>query len=113
MLAYAVIMLNTDAHNPQVTAKMTKADFVRMNAATSTEGGGAVEEAVPVPMLEEIFDSIVGNEIKLRDDVPKGGAGGKGGKGGGGEGVLSVLNIQAAKRKTAAELKAVSPFQSL
>ena len=29
VLAYSVVMLNTDAHNPQVKKKMTKADFVR------------------------------------------------------------------------------------
>lgn len=37
MLAYAVIMLNTDAHNPQVVTKMTKADFVNINSSTGAE----------------------------------------------------------------------------
>jgi len=55
VLAYAVIMLNTDAHNPQVTAKMTKADFVRMNAATNTEGGGQWRRRCLLPLLEEIY----------------------------------------------------------
>lgn len=37
ILAYAVIMLNTDAHNPMVVTKMTKADFVRINTSTGAE----------------------------------------------------------------------------
>ena len=37
ILAYAVIMLNTDAHNPMVTNKMTKSDFVRMNSSSDTD----------------------------------------------------------------------------
>jgi len=37
VLAYAVIMLNTDAHNPMVVTKMTKADFVRINSSTDAE----------------------------------------------------------------------------
>ena len=37
MLAYAVIMLNTDAHNPMVLTKMTKADFVHINTSTDAE----------------------------------------------------------------------------
>lgn len=30
-------MLNTDAHNPMVVTKMTKADFVRINTSTGAE----------------------------------------------------------------------------
>jgi Sec7-like guanine-nucleotide exchange factor len=30
VLAFAVIMLNTDAHNPNMDTKMTKKDFVDM-----------------------------------------------------------------------------------
>jgi guanine nucleotide-exchange factor len=37
VLAYAVIMLNTDAHNPMVVTKMTKADFVHINTSTDAE----------------------------------------------------------------------------
>lgn len=37
VLAYAVILLNTDAHNPMVTKKMTKSDFVRMNSSSDVE----------------------------------------------------------------------------
>ncbi|XP_074312417.1 brefeldin A-inhibited guanine nucleotide-exchange protein 5 [Silene latifolia] len=62
VLAYAVIMLNTDAHNPMVSAKMSKADFVRLNSMTDAE------ETPPTELLEEIYDSIVKEEIKMKDD---------------------------------------------
>jgi guanine nucleotide-exchange factor len=62
VLAYAVIMLNTDAHNPMVWPKMSKSDFVRMNSASDAE------ECAPKELLEEIYDSIVKEEIKMKDD---------------------------------------------
>ncbi|EPS69435.1 hypothetical protein M569_05331, partial [Genlisea aurea] len=62
VLAYAVIMLNTDAHNPMVWPKMSKSDFVRINAMNDAE------ESAPVELLEEIYDSIVNEEIKMKDD---------------------------------------------
>nr|GEV84373.1 brefeldin A-inhibited guanine nucleotide-exchange protein 5 [Tanacetum cinerariifolium] len=62
VLAYAVIMLNTDAHNPMVWPKISKSDFVRMN------GTNDPEECAPKVLLEEIYDSIVKEEIKLKDE---------------------------------------------
>ncbi|KAL6504030.1 Brefeldin A-inhibited guanine nucleotide-exchange protein 5 [Orobanche gracilis] len=62
VLAYSVIMLNTDAHNPMVWPKMSKSDFVRMNATNDAE------ESAPQEILEEIYDSIVKEEIKMKDD---------------------------------------------
>ncbi|CAA0821230.1 HOPM interactor 7 [Striga hermonthica] len=62
VLAYAVIMLNTDAHNPMVWPKMSKSDFVRINAMNDAE------ESAPPELLEEIYDSIVREEIKMKDD---------------------------------------------
>ncbi|MCO5611871.1 hypothetical protein L7F22_066130 [Adiantum nelumboides] len=64
VLAYAVIMLNTDAHNPMVWPKMTKVDFLRMAS------GSELQDNAPKEMLEEIYDSIVRDEIKLKDDSP-------------------------------------------
>ncbi|XP_062190117.1 brefeldin A-inhibited guanine nucleotide-exchange protein 5-like [Phragmites australis] len=61
VLAYAVIMLNTDAHNPMVWPKMSKSDFVRMNTVSDAE------ECAPKELLEEIYDSIVKEEIKMKD----------------------------------------------
>ncbi|PHT52732.1 Brefeldin A-inhibited guanine nucleotide-exchange protein 5 [Capsicum baccatum] len=62
ILAYAVIMLNTDAHNPMVWPKMSKDDFIRMNATDEAE------DCAPKELLEEIYDSIVKEEIKMKDD---------------------------------------------
>ncbi|KAG6492868.1 hypothetical protein ZIOFF_047836 [Zingiber officinale] len=64
VLAYAVIMLNTDAHNPMVWPKMSKSDFIRMNSVSD------VEECAPQELLEQIYDSIVKEEIKMKDDTP-------------------------------------------
>jgi hypothetical protein len=47
MLSFAIIMLNTDAHNPMVDNKMSVEDFVMMNAAASAgldDGGGSQRE---------------------------------------------------------------------
>ncbi|RAL42676.1 hypothetical protein DM860_009183 [Cuscuta australis] len=63
VLAYAVIMLNTDAHNPMVWPKMSKEDFIRMNVMNEAE------ESAPKELLEEIYDSIVKEEIKMKDDL--------------------------------------------
>lgn len=56
-------MLNTDAHNPMVWPKMSKADFIRMNATNDAE------ECAPTELLEDIYDSIVKEEIKMKDDL--------------------------------------------
>lgn len=56
-------MLNTDAHNPMVWPKMSKEDFIRMNAMNEAE------ESAPKELLEEIYDSIVKEEIKMKDDL--------------------------------------------
>ncbi|PIN05244.1 Guanine nucleotide exchange factor [Handroanthus impetiginosus] len=62
VLAYATLMLNADIHNPMVSPKMSKSDFVRMNSRNNDE------ESAPQELLEEIYDSIVKEEIKMKDD---------------------------------------------
>ncbi|ORZ34870.1 hypothetical protein BCR44DRAFT_1500063 [Catenaria anguillulae PL171] len=62
VLAYSVIMLNTDLHNPQVKKRMTKDDFVRNNRGIN-DG-----KDLPVEFLHGMFDEIVAHEIKLKDD---------------------------------------------
>ncbi|GJP64511.1 hypothetical protein CLOP_g21489 [Closterium sp. NIES-67] len=102
VLAYAIIMLNTDAHNPVVTAKMSKADFVRINS--SLEG----EESAPKDLLEAIYDSIVTEEIKLRDDNgPGAGGGGGGGTEGGREKgqLVTVLGLATAQKRSAGDVR--------
>ena len=61
VLSFAIVMLNTDAHNPQVADKMSKEAFVAMSKETDAE-------TVPQEVLEGIYDRIVSNEIKLKDD---------------------------------------------
>ncbi|XP_074286322.1 brefeldin A-inhibited guanine nucleotide-exchange protein 1 isoform X2 [Silene latifolia] len=59
VLAYSVIMLNTDAHNNMVKDKMTKADFVRNNRGID-DG-----KDLPDEFLGTLYDQIVKNEIKM------------------------------------------------
>jgi brefeldin A-inhibited guanine nucleotide-exchange protein len=56
-------MLNTDAHSPQVKKRMTKADFVKNNRGIN-DG-----EDLPEAYLHSIFDDIVSNEIRMKDEV--------------------------------------------
>ncbi|XP_027089655.1 brefeldin A-inhibited guanine nucleotide-exchange protein 1-like isoform X1 [Coffea arabica] len=62
VLAYSVIMLNTDAHNTMVKDKMTKADFIRNNRGI--DGG----KDLPEEYLGKLYDQIVKNEIKMNAD---------------------------------------------
>eukprot|EP00897_Mesotaenium_endlicherianum_P010765 jgi/Mesen1/9717/ME000693S09268 len=59
VLAYSVIMLNTDAHNPGVRTKMTKSEYLRNN-----RGIGQGKD-LPPDMLGTIYDRIVGREIRM------------------------------------------------
>ncbi|KAI3969634.1 hypothetical protein MKX01_020195 [Papaver californicum] len=60
VLAYSVIMLNTDAHNNMVKDKMSKADFIRNNRGID-DGKDLPEE-----YLGSVYDHIVKNEIKMK-----------------------------------------------
>ncbi|KAG8732664.1 guanine nucleotide exchange protein for ADP-robosylation factor [Ceratobasidium sp. 423] len=62
VLAYSVIMLNTDAYNPQVKKRMTRADFVKNNRGIN-DGSDLPEE-----MLSGIFDNIQAKEIRMKDE---------------------------------------------
>ncbi len=62
-MAYSVILLNTDAHNPQVKKRMTKADFVKNNRGINDNSD------LPEEFLHTIYDDIVNNEIKMKDEV--------------------------------------------
>ncbi|XP_031092916.1 brefeldin A-inhibited guanine nucleotide-exchange protein 5 [Ipomoea triloba] len=101
VLAYAVIMLNTDAHNPMVWPKMSKEDFIRINAMNEAE------ESAPTELLEEIYDSIVKEEIKMKDDPlaknskhkPEPEESGR---------LVSILNLALPKRKSLTDSKSES-----
>ncbi|KAF3595703.1 hypothetical protein DY000_02028220 [Brassica cretica] len=62
VLAYSVIMLNTDAHNIMVKEKMTKADFIKNNRGID-DGKDLPEE-----YLGALYDQVVKNEIKMSSD---------------------------------------------
>ncbi|KAK4476530.1 hypothetical protein RD792_015686 [Penstemon davidsonii] len=62
VLAYSVIMLNTDAHNPMVKNKMSAEDFIRNNRGID-DGKDLPEE-----YLKSLFERISKNEIKMKDD---------------------------------------------
>ncbi|PIN20402.1 Guanine nucleotide exchange factor [Handroanthus impetiginosus] len=99
VLAYAVIMLNTDAHNPMVWPKMSKSDFVRLNATNDAE------ESAPQELLEEIYDSIVKEEIKMKDD-PTGTLKNSKQKPEAEErGLINILNLALPKRSSSTDSK--------
>ncbi|XP_022897152.1 brefeldin A-inhibited guanine nucleotide-exchange protein 2 [Olea europaea var. sylvestris] len=62
VLAYSVIMLNTDAHNPMVKNKMSAEDFIRNNRGID-DGKDLPEE-----YLRSLFERISRNEIKMKED---------------------------------------------
>ena len=66
ILAYSTIMLNTDAHNPQVKKRMTKSDFIKNNRGINDNAD------LPEEFLSEIFDNIVSNEIRMKDEIETG-----------------------------------------
>ncbi|KAL1806265.1 hypothetical protein ACET3Z_029333 [Daucus carota] len=102
VLAYAVIMLNTDAHNPMVWPKMSKADFIRMNASSDAE------ECAPTELLEEIYDSIVSEEIKMKDDTDDLGRSSKQKPEEERGRLISILNLALPKSKSSSDTKSES-----
>ncbi|KAG1642506.1 hypothetical protein G6F44_004767 [Rhizopus delemar] len=63
VLAFSVIMLNTDLHSPQVKRRMTLDDFLRNNRG--------IDDGADIPreLLEGVFEEIQNNEIKMKDEV--------------------------------------------
>lgn len=49
VLAYSLIMLNTDAHSSQIKKKMTQQEFVNMNRGINDSGD------LPTPFLEQLY----------------------------------------------------------
>ncbi|XP_022974092.1 brefeldin A-inhibited guanine nucleotide-exchange protein 2-like [Cucurbita maxima] len=62
VLAYSVILLNTDAHSPMVKNKMSAEDFIRNNRGID-DGKDLPEE-----YLKSLYERISRNEIKMKDD---------------------------------------------
>lgn len=63
VLAYSTVMLNTDAYNPQVKNRMTKADFIKNNRGIN-DGAD-----LPEDLLLSIYDNIHANEIRMKDEM--------------------------------------------
>ncbi|KAI9224818.1 hypothetical protein BC828DRAFT_372407 [Blastocladiella britannica] len=61
VLAFSVIMLNTDQHSKQVKKRMTKDDFIKNNRRIDNTG------ALTDDYFGNIFDEIKDNEIQLED----------------------------------------------
>merc|ERR1711879_608744 len=57
LTAFAIVMLNADAHTPNVKKKMTKAEFVR-NCSLATP-------SVQQETLDGIYDRVTSREIRL------------------------------------------------
>jgi brefeldin A-inhibited guanine nucleotide-exchange protein len=73
ILAFSVIMLNTDAHNKNLKQKrMTKVEFVKNNRGIN-DGAD-----LPEDFLGEVYDEIQNNEIKMKDEVQDPAAGAAG-----------------------------------
>ncbi|KAJ3096020.1 guanine nucleotide exchange protein for ADP-robosylation factor, partial [Physocladia obscura] len=66
VLAYSVIMLNTDQHNSQVKKKMTVEDFLKNNKGIDGESD------LPEDFLKGIYEEIRIDEIVLKDEKPGG-----------------------------------------
>ncbi|RVX01023.1 Brefeldin A-inhibited guanine nucleotide-exchange protein 2 [Vitis vinifera] len=62
VLAYSVIMLNTDAHNPMVKNKMLPDDFIRNNRGID-DG-----KDLPEDYMRSLYERISRNEIKMKED---------------------------------------------
>ncbi|XP_075519219.1 LOW QUALITY PROTEIN: brefeldin A-inhibited guanine nucleotide-exchange protein 2-like [Primulina tabacum] len=62
VLAYSVILLNTDAHNPMVKNKMSAEDFIRNNRGID-DG-----KDLPDEYLRSLFERISKSEIKMKED---------------------------------------------
>lgn len=62
VLAYSVIMLNTDLHNPVIKRRMTKDEFLRNNRGI--DDGKDIDEGY----LNTIYDEIATNEIKMKGE---------------------------------------------
>lgn len=62
VLAYSVIMLNTDLHSPQIKNRMSLESFIANN--NGIDDGNSL----PPDFLEQIYNEIQNNEIKLQSE---------------------------------------------
>ena len=60
ILAFSLLMLNTDRHNPEVVNKMTLEQFVSNNRGVGPDGTD-----LPRALLESLYSSIKSEEIQI------------------------------------------------
>ncbi|ULT97247.1 hypothetical protein L3Y34_005223 [Caenorhabditis briggsae] len=68
LLSFAIIMLNTDLHSPNVKQRMTQADFVKNLRGQDKVNGEKSGEDIDRKTLEGIYDRIKKDELKAGDD---------------------------------------------
>jgi hypothetical protein len=81
LLSFAIIMLNTDAHNPMAEGRIAIEDFVTM-CVYQTEAG-EFEEILPAEEVQQLYRRIVNEEIAVRKNVVGSGPGSGAGVNGG------------------------------
>ncbi|KAI1340380.1 guanine nucleotide exchange factor for ADP ribosylation factor [Xylariaceae sp. FL0016] len=62
VLAYSVILLNTDLHSSKIAKRMSKEDFIKNNRGINDNAD------LPPEYLNAIYDEIAGNEIVLKSE---------------------------------------------
>ncbi|KAI1173234.1 guanine nucleotide exchange factor [Nemania sp. FL0916] len=62
VLAYSVILLNTDLHSSKIARRMTKEDFIKNNRGINDNAD------LPPEYLIGIYEEIAGNEIVLKSE---------------------------------------------
>lgn len=63
VMAYSVILLNTDAYNPQNKRRMTKEEFIKNNRGIN-DGND-----LPEDYLIAVYDDIHSDEIRMKDEM--------------------------------------------
>ncbi|CRK36309.1 hypothetical protein BN1708_019981, partial [Verticillium longisporum] len=62
VLAYSVILLNTDLHSTKIARRMSKEDFIKNNRGINDDAD------LPPEYLLQIYDEIESNEIVLKSE---------------------------------------------
>ncbi|EGC36575.1 hypothetical protein DICPUDRAFT_47060 [Dictyostelium purpureum] len=62
LLSYSIILLSTDLHNPSITSKMTKSDWIKMNSKSNNKQD--FEES----FLIGIYDRVLKEPFKIIND---------------------------------------------
>ncbi|KAJ2828718.1 guanine nucleotide exchange protein for ADP-robosylation factor, partial [Coemansia erecta] len=92
VLSYSVVLLNTDQHSPQVKHRMTRAEFISNNRGIND--GSDLDPQ----MLSGVFDQVVSEEIKLKDDPLQDRMQGSGARSGAGGSLFVLWGNSTANR---------------